>query len=57
MLKISVLGSSSAGNSYLIQTSDSCLVIEAGIPISEVKKELNYKLNKIVAVICTHSHL
>lgn len=55
-MKLVVLGSSSAGNCYLLQKENKILVIEAGLSIAEIKKSLNYDTSKITAVICTHEH-
>jgi phosphoribosyl 1,2-cyclic phosphodiesterase len=56
-MKLKVLGSSSKGNCYLLENDTECLIIEAGIGITEVKKALNFKMQKIVGCICTHTHL
>lgn len=56
MVKLSVLGSSSKGNCYLFEESCSCLVVEAGVKLTEVKKALNYNVSKICGCIITHEH-
>jgi len=50
------LGSSSLGNCYLLENDNECLIVEAGIRFSEVKKALDFNTSKIVGVICTHEH-
>lgn len=50
------LGSSSAGNCYLLENETECLMIECGIPIKEVKKAMNFNMRKIVGCIATHRH-
>lgn len=55
-MKLKVLASSSRGNCYLIENKTECLVLEAGIPFKEVKRELNFKINKIVGVLISHEH-
>ena len=55
-MKLSVLGSSSKGNCYLIHSPDEALIIETGIRLSEVKKTLNFKINHIRGVLVSHSH-
>lgn len=50
------LGSSSAGNCYLLENETECLMIECGIPIKEVKKEMNFNMRKIVGCIASHGH-
>lgn len=55
-MKLKVLGSSSNGNCYLLENKNSCLVIEAGVKFKEVKKALDYNINKICSCIITHEH-
>lgn len=52
------LGSSSSGNCYLLHSlrSDEVLVIEAGIPMIEVKKALKFKISSINALVVSHRH-
>ena len=53
---LKVLGSSSAGNCYILETDSEALILEAGIKFSEVKRALNYNVNKIVGCLITHEH-
>lgn len=57
-MRVKCLGSSSAGNCYLL-TSDSgeTLILDCGIPIKEIKKGLNWNIKGIAGVLCTHKHL
>lgn len=55
-MKLSVLGSSSAGNCYLLEASDGVLVVECGVPFIEVKKALDFKIGRIFGAIVTHQH-
>lgn len=55
-MKLRVLGSGSSGNCYLLENDAECLVVEAGIPFREVKKALDFNINKIVGVVCSHAH-
>lgn len=55
-MKLKVLGSSSAGNCYLLENDTECLVIEAGLPFMEIKKALDFNVRKIVGVVVSHSH-
>lgn len=55
-MKLTVLGSSSSGNCYVIQSEDEALILEAGISLLEVKSVLNYDTTKVAGVLCTHSH-
>lgn len=57
-MKLRVIGSSSSGNSYLLQseTTGEVLAIEAGVKFDQVKKALDYKINNIVGCIVSHEH-
>lgn len=55
-MKLKCLGSSSAGNCYILEYDKEALIIEAGIPLKEVKKALNFNISKIVGVIVSHAH-
>lgn len=56
MASIKVLGSSSKGNCYLIQTKDSTLILECGISFKEILKGLNFNLKNVVGCLVTHEH-
>ena len=55
-MRLTILGSSSAGNCYLLHNETEVLVIEAGMKFSDVKKALFFKTSKIVGLLCTHEH-
>lgn len=57
-MKLKCLGSSSAGNCYLL-TSDSgeTLILDGGIPIKEIKKGLDWHIRGIRGMIISHAHL
>lgn len=56
-MKLTCLGSSSAGNCYLLTSnSGETLILDCGIPIKEIKKGLNWNVKDVVGAICTHSH-
>lgn len=55
-MRLKVLGSSSAGNCYILERYAEALVIEAGLPFKEVKIALDFNISKIVGMICTHRH-
>lgn len=57
-MKLKCLGSSSAGNCYLLTSnSRETLILDCGIPIKEIKKGLNWNVKDVVGVLCTHKHL
>ena len=56
-MTLTCLGSSSAGNCYLLQADNGeTLILDCGISIKEIKKGLNWDIRGVVGAICTHSH-
>lgn len=55
-MKLKVLGSSSAGNCYILETDTEALILEVGISFKDVKKALDFNISKIVGVLISHSH-
>ena len=55
-MELSVLGSSSRGNCYILQDSDEALIIEAGVAISNILEAVSYKVDKVVGCIVSHEH-
>jgi len=55
-MNLTVLGSSSKGNCYIIENDNEALIIEAGIHPKEIKKALNFDISKVKGVLISHSH-
>lgn len=55
-MRLKCLGSSSSGNCYILENETEALVIEAGLPLKEVKRALDFNVRKIKAVIISHEH-
>lgn len=55
-MQLTVLGSSSAGNCYILQNDTEALIIELGIDFRKVKKALNFDLAKVQGVLVSHNH-
>ena len=55
-MKLSVLGSDSEGNSYILESDNECLILDAGVSIKEVKIALDFNISKIRGVLVTHNH-
>lgn len=55
-MKLKIIGSSSSGNNYILETKDSALVIEAGLSFAKLKEAINFDVAKIKGVLCSHSH-
>lgn len=56
-MKLSVLASSSSGNCYCLENDNECLILEAGVKFLDVKKHLDFNVNKIKGVLISHEHL
>jgi phosphoribosyl 1,2-cyclic phosphodiesterase len=55
-MELTVVGSSSDGNGYVLQNDDEALIIECGRPFSEIKKAVGYNVSKIVGAVVSHEH-
>lgn len=53
---LKVLSSGSQGNCYLLETDTECLILDAGIPIKDIKRGLDFNVSKVVGVLVTHFH-
>ena len=55
-MKLKVIGSSSKGNSYLLDNGKECLAIECGIAFREVQKAVDFDISRIVGAVVSHEH-
>lgn len=55
-MNITVIGSSSSGNGYIINTEKGSLLLECGMKLDKVEAALNYDLSKVVGLLITHEH-
>lgn len=55
-MELKVLGSSSAGNCYILDNGKEALILEAGIAFPKVKKALGFNLRKVAGCLITHQH-
>lgn len=56
-MTLKCLGSSSAGNCYLLTSNNGeTLILDCGIPIKEIKKGLNWNIRNVVGCIVSHVH-
>lgn len=53
---LSVIGSGSDGNCYVLSGSNGILVLEAGESLQKLKKAVKWQLNRIVACLISHEH-
>ena len=56
-MKLKVIGSGSKGNAYLLENEQEAILIECGVSIIEIKKAVNFDVNKISGCIVTHEHI
>ena len=56
-MKLKIIGSSSSGNSYVLENDNEILIIEAGIKFSDVQKAIDFRVDKIRGVLISHEHL
>lgn len=55
-MKLTVLGSSSSGNCYLLEGSKESLILELGIRFADIKKALNFDMSKVKGCLVSHRH-
>lgn len=56
-MNLKVIGTGSSGNAYLLETEEECLLIECGVKFTDIKKALDFNIDKVVACLVTHEHL
>lgn len=53
---LKVLGSSSKGNGYILDSGKEALILECGISLKEAKKALGFDIRKVAGCCVTHQH-
>ena len=53
---LTVLGSSSKGNGYILDNGQEALILECGVNIKEAKKALQFNIRKVAGCVVTHQH-
>lgn len=56
MMKLKIIGSGSKGNAYLLENEQEALLIECGVSMMDIKKAVDFQVNKISGCIVTHEH-
>lgn len=56
MAKLTVLSSSSDGNSYLLSCGEDSLLLDLGVDFKKVLKAVDYDIRKIRGCLCSHIH-
>lgn len=55
-MRLIIIGSSSAGNAYLLETDKESLLVECGVRMDKIKKAASFQLSKIVGCLVSHEH-
>ena len=55
-MKIKVLASGSKGNCYYIDDGESSLLLDAGIPIKQIRIGVGFRLSAVAGALITHRH-
>ncbi len=55
-MKLKVIGSSSKGNCYVLETPTGSLLLDAGVPFREIQKSLDFNLSRVCGCLVTHEH-
>jgi len=55
-MEIKAFGSGSAGNCYLISDFHTSILLEVGLPYSDILKNINYSISGIDAILISHKH-
>lgn len=55
-MRLIIVGSGSDGNCYILDNGKESLIIEAGMPVKQILKALDFNLKKVVGCLITHDH-
>lgn len=55
-MKLTILGSSSKGNCYILENDSEALIIECGVNILDIKKALGFSFARVSGLLLTHEH-
>lgn len=55
-MDIKVLGSGSSGNCYRVSDGQTDILLDAGLPLKEISRKLDFHLSQISGVLISHSH-
>jgi len=53
---LKVIGSSSKGNSYILETPTGSLILDCGVRFKEIQKTLDFDLSSVCGCLVTHEH-
>lgn len=55
-MNLKVIGSSSKGNSYILETETGSLILDCGVRFREIQKALDFDLSGVRGCLVTHEH-
>ena len=55
-MRLTILGSSSAANGYVLDNSREALVLECGCPLIDLQRAVDFDLRRVAGVLLTHEH-
>lgn len=56
ILTMTILGSGSTGNGYILNVGDESLILECGVQAEKALKALDYDISNVKGVLVTHTH-
>ena len=56
MLTLTTVGSGSTGNCHILRYEKEALLLDAGVPLNEIKKAMDFQVNEIVGCVVSHVH-
>ena len=55
-MRLLIAGSGSTGNSYILDSGNEYLILDAGITLKQIKTMINFEVSKISGVLVSHQH-
>lgn len=55
-MKLTVIGSRSDGNAYVLQNAGEALLLEAGLPFKKTLEALDYRIDNVMGCLVSHEH-
>ena len=55
-MQLKILGSSSAGNCYIFDNGNECLLLECGVHYRDIQVAVDFDMNKISGCLVSHEH-
>lgn len=55
-MEITVIGSGSSGNAYVLRSGTDVLLLEAGLPLARIRQALGFRLHTVAGLWISHHH-